>query len=112
MSISEATDTRQANISRPALTIQQILGAPLDQLIDHQQAQVVDIHCIDDGRFYGQVFVKRSGAIILAMPAGRNPVERDVAIRMLIAHLHGLTSDLWPAHMTTTDVIENGKDVL
>lgn len=106
------TSTAPSTITRPALTIEQIVSAPLDQLIAHQDLQVVDITSLDDDRFFGQVFVKNSGDIILAMPAGRDTVERDVAIRMLVAHLHGLQYDQWPAHMQTTSVIENGVGVL
>jgi hypothetical protein len=88
-----------------ALTIEQVVGAPLDQILTHQDARVVDID-LDDDRFFGQAFLKRSGELILAMPKGRDPVERDVAIRMLVAHLHGLEYDKWPAHMQSSNVDE------
>lgn len=105
------TPMTPSTTTRPALTIEQVVSAPLDQLIAHQNAQIVDI-TLDDDRFFGQVFEKRSGTLLLAMPADRDPVERDVAVRMLIAHIHGLTSDLWPAHMQSSDVTADWQTAL
>lgn len=96
----------------PALTIEQVVGAPLDQLLSNQNAQIVDITSIDDDRFFGQAAVKRSGQLILAMPAGRGPAEREVAIRMLIAHVHNLEFDQWPSFMRTSEVTGDWTEAL
>lgn len=110
-SVRETTDTPQVNtVSLP--TVDHILGAPLPQLLAEHAAQIVEVTSIDDHRFFGQLFEKRSGQVILAMPAGRTTRERDCVARMLLAHFNDLPLNRFPNLMTVTDVVKNGVDVL
>ncbi|MDT9689423.1 hypothetical protein Q5762_13965 [Streptomyces sp. P9(2023)] len=97
---------------RPVPTIEHVIAAPIDQLLDQQDAMLVELDRPMDSWFFGQLVHKRDGQIILAMPPGRSAIEQDASVRMLIAQFHGLTSDDFPSHMTTTNVIENGEYVL
>ncbi|MEU0716804.1 hypothetical protein ABZ498_06435 [Streptomyces lavendulocolor] len=102
----------QLNASQLVPTVEHVIAAPLPQLLAEQNARLVDITSVQEPWFYGQLIKKRSGALILAMPVGQDPTERDAAARLLIAHFHGLAEDLFPAHMTATTVVNNGEDVL
>lgn len=95
-----------ATITRP--TVEHVIAAPMPELLAELNAQIIDISSIDHPGFYGQLVVKRSGEVILAMPVDRDPVERDAAARMLLAHHLGLSLNLFPAHMETTDVTKDG----
>lgn len=106
------TTLTRSTTQLPALTIEQVIGAPLNELLTHQNAQIVDITSIDDDRFFGQAVEKRSGELILAMPAGRAAAEREVTIRLLIAHIHGLPCDRWPSFMQATDVTGDWTEAL
>lgn len=108
------TTTQQARPdAKPS--IDHIIGAPLAQLLAEHNARIVEITSIEDRRFFGWLVAKTSGEVILAMPAGRDVLERDCTARMLLAHLHGLPTDRFPDVIeatTITDVVKNGADVL
>lgn len=119
LSIADATHSRQAKPGQavPATTpsVDHLLGAPLPRLLTEHNAQIVEITSVDDYRFFGQLFQKRNGDVLLAMPAGRDDLERDCTVRMLLAHLNGLPTDRFPDALTATtitDVVKNGVDVL
>ena len=101
---STPTDQRQ--------TVEHILGAPLDELLAEHNARIVEITSVDDPRFFGWLVEKRSGDIILAMPAGRDALERDCTVRMLLAQKDGLPLGRFPAPLAVTDVVKDGVDVL
>ncbi|MFI6105805.1 hypothetical protein [Streptomyces sp. NPDC051310] len=102
----------ESNVGQPVPTVEHVIAAPLPQLLVEQNATLVDITSVTQSWFYGQLIEKRSGALILAMPAGQDPVERDAVARLLIAHFHGLAEDAFPASMTATTVVKNGREVL
>lgn len=115
-SLQSATDTRQATPGQaePATTptVNHIIGAPLAQLLTEHNASIFDVTSVTDHRFFGQLFEKTSGEIIIAMPAGQDRKVRDVAARILLAHYNDLPLGRFPNIMTVTDVVKNGVDVL
>lgn len=114
MSISDGTVIAQPNLGQanPATSVDHIIGAPLDELLAEHNAQIVEITSVDDPRFFGWLVEKRSGDVILAMPAGRDTLERDCSARMLLAQKDGLPLGRFPSLMTVTDIVKNGVDVL
>ncbi|MFE5544595.1 hypothetical protein ACFQ71_12335 [Streptomyces sp. NPDC056534] len=98
--------------ARTVPAIEHIIAAPLDQLLAEQDARIVIPDIAMPFEFFGQLVCKGNGSIILAMPAGRDQVERDAAARMLIAEFHGLNSDTFPDSMIATTTIRNGEWVL
>ncbi|RPK85100.1 hypothetical protein [Streptomyces sp. ADI98-10] len=115
-SLQSSDGTRQATPGQAepatAPTVDHIIGAPLAQLLNEHNARIVEITSITDHRFFGQLFAKTSGEIILAMPAGQDSKVRDVAARILFAHYNDLPLGRFPNIMTVTDVVKNGVDVL
>ncbi|MGW6243831.1 hypothetical protein [Streptomyces roseolus] len=95
-------------IVRPVLTIEHLLEAPLQQLLTEQNAQIVVLDLPIETMFFGQLIRRKDGHVILAMPAGRDSVERDVTIRMLFAEFLGLSSDHFPSSMIAT-AIKDGE---
>lgn len=89
-------------------TIEHILEAPLQQLLAEQNAQIVVLDLPAEAMFFGQLIRRKDGQVILAMPAGRDSVERDVTIRMLFAELLGLSSNRFPGGMIAT-AIQDGE---
>ncbi|MYS34894.1 hypothetical protein K388_01892 [Streptomyces sp. KhCrAH-43] len=115
MSISDTADNAQPTPGQalPATSVERLIGAPLPQLLAEHDAEIVEITSIDDYRFFGWLVQKKSGRVLLCMPAGRTDVERDCTARMLLAHLDGLPLDQFPDVLTVvTDVVKGGVDVL
>lgn len=110
-SLRETTDTPQVNSD--STTVDRLITAPLSQLLAEHNAEIVEITCVNDYRFFGWLVQKESGRVLLCMPAGRTEVERDCTVRMLLAHLDGLPLDRFPDVLTVvTDVVKDGVDVL
>ncbi|MFJ5785358.1 hypothetical protein [Streptomyces hydrogenans] len=76
------------NTPATPLTVDRLLSAPLADLLAEVGAEIVDTD-VSDPRFLGQVVKPRSGAALLAMPAGRSEAERDTVARMLVGKLLG-----------------------
>lgn len=98
--------------ARPVPSIEHIITAPLHQLLTEQNAQLFDLDIPMDPNYFGCLVRTHDGRIILAMPSGRDPIEREATVRMLIADFHDLGSDDFPTCMTATTVVENGEYVL
>ncbi|MEU0200889.1 MULTISPECIES: hypothetical protein [unclassified Streptomyces] len=73
-----------------------ILDTPLPQLLAELDVELVD-SSITDASFFGALVERRDGTLILAMPVGRSPFERDTAARMLLAEGLGLDAPPVPA---------------
>ncbi|MFF7180168.1 hypothetical protein [Streptomyces sp. NPDC008121] len=94
---------------RPVPTVDHLLTAPLAQLIAEQGVcQVID-SSITDEYFCGAALVDRDGALVLHLPVGRDPRERDEAVRKLIATVHGLSEDIFTGPLTTTDITKHAE---
>ncbi|MET9813186.1 hypothetical protein [Streptomyces sp. NPDC006355] len=77
-------------------TIDHLMKAPLPQLLVELGVDLVESN-ITDASFFGALVERRDGTLILAMPVGRSPFERDTAARMLLAEGLGLDAPPVPA---------------
>ncbi|MFI0825691.1 hypothetical protein ACH4Q7_14685 [Streptomyces roseolus] len=107
----QTAHTVQATV-RPVPTIEHVVAAPLDQLLAEQNARVAFLDLGMDIEFYGHLVCRGDGPITIAMPPGRDSLEREITIRMLLAQFHDLDTAGFPDHMTATTTIRNGKWVL
>lgn len=107
--VRETTDSPHVNTDE---VVAQIIAAPLRQLLEEHNAQIVDITSVKDPRFFGWLVEKTDGRVILAMPAGRDAAERDCTIRMLLTHRLDLPLGQFPRPFAVTDVVQDGVDVL
>ncbi|GFH34320.1 hypothetical protein [Streptomyces pacificus] len=73
------------------------LATPLDELLDKLDARIVEIPS-DDPNFLGGM-LRRDWGLLIALPAGMNELERDLAARGLLAKWYGVEVDDWPAEM-------------
>ncbi|WP_392971100.1 hypothetical protein [Streptomyces sp. LN245] len=62
----------------------EILDTPLPRLLARTNVAVVD-SSISDRKFFGAVVERKSGQLLLAMPAGRSEQEHDTVARYLLA---------------------------
>ncbi|MCZ0979402.1 hypothetical protein O1L60_10635 [Streptomyces diastatochromogenes] len=95
-----------------APAIEHVITAPLDELLVEQNARLVEIN-LTDPEFFGAVLLRKStGKVVLAMPAGREPIEQDCAARFLLAFHLGLPTDQFPTFITAETVtpsVETGE---
>jgi hypothetical protein len=59
---------------------------------------------IADAEFFGAVVQRKSGEIILSMPAGRSELEHDTMARYLIAQVFDVDLPELPAPFVTTEI--------
>ncbi|MEU6944263.1 hypothetical protein ABZ957_03310 [Streptomyces sp. NPDC046316] len=97
---------------RPTPTADHLLHAPLDQLLREQRVSRVIDSSITDEYFCGAALLDGDGALVLHLPVGRDPGERDEAVRKLIAAVHHLSEDAFPGPIATTDVTKHVEGVL
>lgn len=67
-------------------TAAEILDTPLPQLLAETSVELFD-SSIDDRTFFGAVLERKTGEVILAMPAGRSEREHDTMARYLLAQV-------------------------
>jgi hypothetical protein len=84
-------------------TAPDLLDAPLPQLLNALDVELVDSSITDVG-FFGALVERRDGSRVLSMPAGRSPFERDTAARMLLAEGLGLDAPPVPAPLEVARV--------
>ncbi|MET9150026.1 hypothetical protein ABZX82_01905 [Streptomyces griseoflavus] len=95
------TVAAQSRLEPPALSTRRLLDAPLRQLLDELDVELVDSEITDPG-FFGAFVVLQDGSRVLSMPGGRSEFERDTAARMLLAEGLGLDAPPVPAPLEVT----------
>jgi hypothetical protein len=80
-----------------------LLDTPLPQLLDEASVILVDSSITDRG-FFGAVVQRKSGEIILSMPAGRSELEHDTVARYLLAQVFDVDLPQLPAPFVTTEI--------
>lgn len=81
--------TTRAALAQPSLSPARLLGAPLPQLLTEADAEIYDSSITDAG-FFGCAIERKDGHIALAMPSGRDEVERDTVARILLGRVLGI----------------------
>ncbi len=81
----------------------QLLDAPLDEILAETGVEIVD-SSITDVTFFGAVVQRKSGELILAMPAGRSELEHDTVARYLLAQVFDVDLPKLPAPFATTEI--------
>ncbi|MFD5910267.1 hypothetical protein ACFWHL_16270 [Streptomyces massasporeus] len=90
-------------LARPALSTDRLLDAPLDELLIELRVELHRSGITDPG-FFGAFMQLGDGTLILSMPVGRSPFERDTAARMLLAEGLGLDAPPVPAPLEVSRV--------
>lgn len=85
----------------PQQEMPDLLDAPLPQLLNALDVELVDSSITDVG-FFGALVERRDGSRILSMPVGRSAFERDTAARMLLAEGLGLDAPPVPAPLAVS----------
>ncbi|MFD4551689.1 hypothetical protein [Streptomyces sp. NPDC058466] len=100
-----------AQLAMPALSVDHLMDAPLDELIAELGVTYKDAP-IDDAAFTGYAWVDSRG-VILAMPTGRSELEHDVMARYLIGQAFNV-DDLPPLPdlFKVVDVTEPSRSFL
>jgi hypothetical protein len=80
-----------------------LLDAPLPQLLAEADVLLVDSSITDAG-FYGAVVQRKSGEIVLSMPAGRSELEHDTVARYLLAQVFDVDLPQLPAPFFTSEI--------
>ncbi|MER8197038.1 hypothetical protein ABTY00_24110 [Streptomyces microflavus] len=116
MSISDATDSRQATpgqaepaITRDSVTVAQIMNLPLDQVLTGLDIQVIE-SSITDASFAGGVHMGNGQKITVFMPPSRDPFETDCVTRYLIAQALGLDITPLPKPFNV-EIVDNTTDL-
>jgi hypothetical protein len=86
-----------------ALSPAQVLDAPLDDLLATAGVEMVD-SSITDRTFFGAVVQRKSGELLLAMPAGRSELEHDTVARYLLAQVFDVDLPQLPAPFVTAEI--------
>lgn len=87
---------QQSTCTMPARPTVDVLDAPLPELLNALDVELVDSSITDAG-FFGALVERRDGTRVLSMPVGRSEFERDTAARMLLAEGLGLDAPPVPA---------------
>jgi hypothetical protein len=80
-----------------------LLDAPLPDLLAETGVELFE-SSIADAEFFGAVVQRKSGEIILSMPAGRSELEHDTMARYLIAQVFDVSLPQLPPPFTTTEL--------
>ncbi len=78
------------------------LTAPMDELLDKLDARIVEIPS-EDRHFMGGM-LRRDWGLLIALPAGMNPLEKDLAARGLLAKWYGVEVEDWPTDMAFVEL--------
>jgi hypothetical protein len=87
----------------PALSATQVLDAPLDDLLAAAGVEILD-SSITDRAFFGAVVQRKSGELLLTMPAGRSELEHDTVARYLLAQVFDVDLPKLPVPFVTTEL--------
>lgn len=79
-----------------------LLDTPLPDLLDEAGVELFD-SSITDAAFCGAVVQRKSGEVILTMPAGRSELERDTVARYLIAQAFDVDMGELPPPFAVTE---------
>ncbi|MFD9276872.1 hypothetical protein ACFWD7_06215 [Streptomyces mirabilis] len=88
-------------VTRP--TTDHLLDAPLPQLLADLDVLLVDSSITDRG-FFGAVVQRKTGELLLAMPAGRSELEHDTVARYLLAQVFDVDLPKLSAPFVTTGI--------
>lgn len=92
-----------AVLERPVISPTRLLDTPLPQLLNEASVILVDTSITDRG-FFGAVVQRKSGEIILSMPAGRSELEHDTVARYLLAQVFDVDLPQLPAPFFTSEI--------
>ncbi|WUC42304.1 hypothetical protein OG692_10495 [Streptomyces cellulosae] len=82
------------------LTAEHLMDTPLPVLMNELGVTLFDSE-IDDRGFFGAVVERKTGELILSMPAGRSELEHDTVARYLLAQAFGVDVTPMPAPLRT-----------
>lgn len=88
---------------RKTPTPDRLLDAPLPQLLAETNVELFE-SSIADAEFFGAVIQRKSGEIVLSLPAGRSKLEHDTMARYLLAQVFDVDMPRLPAPFITTEI--------
>ncbi|WP_157855025.1 hypothetical protein [Streptomyces exfoliatus] len=92
-----------AKFAMPIPSVDHLMDAPLPVLINELGVTLLDTD-IDDASFFGAVVQRKTGELLLTLPAGRSELEHDTMARYLLAQALGLDVAPMPAPIVTTEI--------
>ncbi|MGY0067200.1 hypothetical protein ACWZEH_10280 [Streptomyces sp. QTS137] len=91
----------------PILSVDHLMDTPLPVLINELGVTLFDSE-ITDREFFGAVVERKTGELLLTMPAGRSEFERDTVARYLLAQALGVDVAPMPAPLVTSRSDDDG----
>lgn len=85
----------------PIPSVDHLMDTPLPVLMNELGVTLLDSP-ITDADFFGAVVERKTGELLLTMPAGRSELEHDTVARYLLAQALGVDVPPMPAPLTTT----------
>ncbi|MGW0920132.1 hypothetical protein ACWD3J_14080 [Streptomyces sp. NPDC002755] len=82
--------------ARREMSPSRLLDGPLDDLLLELEIEL-HLSSVTDPGFIGALVQRRDGSLILSMPPGRPRLERDAAVRMILAKGFGLEASPAPS---------------
>lgn len=82
-----------------ALTEDYVMDAPLPQLLAATGVELLNAS-ITDRTFFGALYERKNGTLVLAMPTGRSELEHDTVARYLIAQIFDVEVPQLPTSIT------------
>ncbi|MEU5496141.1 hypothetical protein [Streptomyces griseofuscus] len=86
----------------PTVSPDHLLDTPLDDLLTEIGVEIVD-STITDAGFFGAVVQRKTGELLLAMPAGRSDLEHDTVARYLLAQVFDVDLPKLPPPLVTAE---------
>ncbi|MGW5210031.1 hypothetical protein ACWEQO_02115 [Streptomyces sp. NPDC004051] len=96
-----------AKSAMPIPSVDRLMDAPLPVLMNELGVTLFDSD-ITDREFFGAVVERKTGELILSLPAGRSELERDTVARYLLAQALGVKVAPMPAPLVTSRSDEGG----
>ncbi|WP_432169708.1 hypothetical protein [Streptomyces sp. 1222.5] len=82
-------------------SVDHLMDTPLPVLMNELGVTLIDAG-ITDAEFFGAVVQRKTGELLLTMPADRSELEHDTVARYLLAQALGVDVPEMPAPLSTT----------
>ncbi|MGW8060996.1 hypothetical protein ACVV2G_01665 [Streptomyces ziwulingensis] len=90
-------------------SVDHLMDTPLPVLINELGVTLLDVG-IEDAGFFGAVVQRKTGELLLTLPAGRSELEHDTMARYLLAQVLGVDVPPMPAPIVTTEMAGGDPD--
>ncbi|GAT81093.1 hypothetical protein DF19_39710 [Streptomyces sp. F-3] len=94
-----------ANVATSIPSVETLMDTPLPVLINELGVTLID-SSITDADFFGAVVERKTGELLLTLPAGRSDFERDTVARFLLAQALGVPVAPLPEPLMTSRSVD------